>query len=62
MEIDMYNTSELDRASVTVRRMAVVLVCVGLFLIFGVAAPYKIYRYFDATQQHAAAALVYEEL
>jgi uncharacterized membrane protein YuzA (DUF378 family) len=48
--------------SVVVRRVALAMACAALFVIFGVAAPYKIYKYFE-TQQHAArAAAMHEEL
>jgi len=48
--------------SVTIRRVVVAAVCVALFAIFGVAAPYKIYKHFLTKQDAAGAAVVHEEL
>jgi hypothetical protein len=62
MEYDTYNTAEIDKASLVMRRLAVILVCVVLFAIFGVAAPYKIYRYLEAKQNANAAVVYHEEL
>jgi hypothetical protein len=48
--------------SVAVRRVALAVACVALFAIFGVAAPYKIYKHFEAQQDAASTATMHEEL
>ena len=62
MKSDTYDPSRPDDISVIVRRVATWLVCVVLFAIFGVAAPYRIYKHFEAQQDAVSAASMHEEL
>ena len=62
MKSDTYDPLRPDDMSVAIRRVALALVCVALFAIFGVAAPYKIYKHFKAQQDAVSAAAIYEEL
>lgn len=62
MKSDTYDPFRPDGISVTVRRVATVLVCLALFAIFGLAAPYKVYKHFKAQQDAVSAAVVHEEL
>lgn len=59
MKVD---TDRPDNISVVVRRVALAMACAALFVIFGVAAPYKIYKYIEAKQNAARAAAMHEEL
>lgn len=61
MEVDTNAAYKPDAMSVAIRRVTVAVVCLALFAIFGVAAPYKIYRHFETQQQHAAAMTLLEE-
>jgi hypothetical protein len=62
MEPEIYDPSLPSGMSVAIRRVVVVAVCVALFAIFGVAAPYKIYRHLLSKQDVAGAAVIHEEL
>ena len=62
MKSEAYDPSTPDDKSVAVRRVALVVVCAALFAIFGVAAPYKIYKHFEAQQDAVSAATLHEEL
>jgi hypothetical protein len=62
MKPGAYDPSTPDDMSVAVRRVALVVVCAALFAIFGVAAPYKIYKHFEAQQDAFSAAAMHEEL
>lgn len=57
-----FDTYRPDDTSVVVRRVALAVVCAALFAIFGVAAPYKIYKYFETRQGGVSAAVMHEEL
>ncbi len=61
MEVETPAASKPDTLSAAIRRVTVMVVCVALFASFGVAAPYKIYRYFEAKQHAAAVAVPHEE-
>ncbi|TAJ96932.1 MAG: hypothetical protein EPO10_25900 [Reyranella sp.] len=56
MKSETHDPSRPDDMSVVVRRAALTLVCVALFAIFGLAAPYKIYKHYKS-QPDAASAL-----
>jgi hypothetical protein len=45
-----------------IRRVALAVACVALFAILGVAAPYKIYKHFEAQQDAVNTATMHEEL
>jgi hypothetical protein len=62
MKSPSYDPSTTDDRSIAVRRVALVVVCVGLFAIFGVAAPYKIYKHFESQQRAVSATTMHEEL
>jgi hypothetical protein len=62
MKVDTYATSRPENTSAGIRRVVVAVVCVGLFVIFGIALPYKIYNYFKARQDAAAVSVLHEEL
>jgi hypothetical protein len=49
-------------ASARIGRAAVLVICVVLFAVFGIAVPYKTYKYFKAKQDAAAASVLHEEL
>jgi len=62
MNSGAYDPSTPDDKSIAVRRVALAVVCAALFAIFGVAAPYKIYKHFEAQQNAVNAATMHEEL
>lgn len=63
MKTDTYDdVPGLDKASVVVRRVALVVICVVLFAIFGIAAPCKIYKYYESRQAAGTATVFHEEL
>lgn len=48
--------------SARIRRLALSAACIVLFVIFGIAAPYKIYKYYEIKQKAAAVAVPQEKL
>jgi|FEC22Drversion2_1045045.scaffolds.fasta_scaffold02797_2 hypothetical protein len=61
MDSEIYDPSLPSGVTVVIRRIVVVAVCVALFAIFGVAAPYKIYKHLMAKQDAARVVVVNEE-
>jgi hypothetical protein len=62
MDSEIYDPSLPSGVSVVIRRVVMVAVCVALFAIFGVAAPYKIYKHLMAKQDADRVVVVEEEL
>ena len=52
----------MQNPSARIGRAAVLVICVVLFAVFGIAVPYKTYKYFKAKQDAAAASVLHEEL
>ena len=43
-------------------RAALLVICVVLFVVLGIAVPYKTYKYFTAKQDAAVVSVLHEEL
>jgi len=62
MKIGIPAASQHANVSARLGRAALLVMCVVLFAVLGIAVPYKTYKYFKAKQDAAAASVLYEEL